>query len=260
MSEVGARAVTRAISGSTGPAICAYLTAGYPSRSAFPDIVSAVAAAADVVEIGVPFTDPMADGLTIQRASRVALDGGVTLDWILESVGSAELAAEVPLLLMGYYNPFLAHGLDRLGESLVGAGVSGLIVPDVPLEEADPLLGVLGPRGLGLVQLITPTTPADRRARLARASGGFVYAVTMTGVTGGRVAITPGDIAYLEGIRSLSPLPVMAGFGIRGSADVATLAPHVDGVIVGSALIEAIDRGEDPGEFLRSLRLTGVRA
>lgn len=259
MSEIGARAISGAIARSVGPAVCAYLTAGYPSRSLFPEMLGAVAAAADVVEIGVPFTDPMADGLTIQRASRVALDDGVTFDWILDSIGGGGFAADAPLLLMGYYNPFLAHGLDRLGESLTEAGVSGLIVPDVPLEEADPLLRVLGPRGLGLVQLVTPTTPGDRMARLVQASGGFVYAVTMTGVTGGRVAITSEDVAYLEGIRSVSPLPVMAGFGIRDSADVAALAPHVDGVIVGSALIEAIDRGEDPGEFLRGLRLTEVR-
>ena len=169
MSEIGARAISGAIAGSVGPAVCAYLTAGYPSRSVFPEMLGAVAAAADVVEIGVPFTDPMADGLTIQRASRVALDDGVTFDWILDSIGGGGFAADAPLLLMGYYNPFLAHGLDRLGESLTEAGVSGLIVPDVPLEEADPLLRVLGPRGLGLVQLVTPTTPGDRMARLVQA-------------------------------------------------------------------------------------------
>lgn len=252
----GASAITSAIQEASGPAVCAYVTAGYPDPGTFADVLRSVAAAADVVEVGVPFTDPMADGLTIQRASHAALEHGVTLRGILEDLATMELDA--PILLMGYYNPFLALGLDGLGEALVRAGVSGVIVPDLPYEESGELLGVLEPSGIALVQLVTPSTPDDRLAVLADASGGFVYAVTVKGVTGGRVGLADEDLAYLRRVRDVSSLPVLAGFGIRTVADVEQLADHVDGVVVGSALIEAIDHGQDPGAFVEGLRPAGV--
>lgn len=259
MTDRGSTAITAAIEGSSGPAICAYLTAGFPELETFPGMLRSVDSAADVVEIGVPFTDPMADGLTIQRASHVALENGVTLDWILDLLRDEE-GLEAPVLLMGYYNPFLAFGLDELGEALASAGVAGLIVPDLPLEESEPLRTVLEPRGLGLVQLVTPTTSRERLARLAASSSGFVYAVTTTGVTGGNVDFADSDLEYLERVRGASSLPVLAGFGIRERRQVEALASHVDGVVVGSALIDAIEEGLDPGEFVAGLRTTGVPA
>lgn len=260
MTELhGADAITAAIESAGGPAICGYVTAGFPELESFPGILRSVASAADVVEVGVPFTDPMADGLTIQKASHVALANGVSLPWILETI-AGEDGLEAPVLLMGYYNPFLSFGMRELGAALNSAGVAGLIVPDAPLEESGEIGSVIDPLGLALVQLVTPTTPPDRLRSLAQASSGFVYAVTTRGVTGGNVEFSEEDLAYLDRVRDVSSLPVMAGFGIRSRAQVEALAPHVDGVVVGSALIDAIERGEDPAEFLDSLRPSGVPA
>lgn len=253
----GGEAITAAIRGAAGPAICSYLTAGYPDLESFPGILRSVASASDLVEIGVPFTDPMADGLTIQKASHVALDNGVTLQWILD-VLQDEDELDAPILLMGYYNPFLAFGLDGLGEAISAAGVSGLIVPDVPYEESGPIRAVLEPTGSALVQLVTPTTSPQRLKALAAASGGFLYAVTTTGVTGGNVSFAASDLEYLARVREAASTPVLAGFGIRRREQVEALAPHVDGVVVGSALIDAIEAGRDPGVFLTGLRPSGV--
>ncbi len=257
MTERG-NGITAAIRASDGPALCGYVTAGFPDLGSFSTILEAVAAAADVVEVGVPFTDPMADGLTIQKASHVALENGVTLDWILELLEGLDLDA--PVLLMGYYNPFLAYGLDRLGESLSKANVSGVIVPDLPLEESGELRDRLARSGLAIVQLVTPTTPPDRLRAIAGASSGFVYAVTTTGVTGGNVHFADSDLEYLGRVRDASELPVLAGFGIRDRSQVEDLAPYVDGVVIGSALIDSIESGTDPGDFLAGLRLTGAPA
>lgn len=235
------------------PALAGFLTAGYPSRAGFADVARRVAGAVDVLELGVPFSDPMADGVTIQEASRAALDDGVTLDWILELVAGLELAT--PVVLMSYLNPLLTRSHAALAGEAAAAGVDGFIVPDLPLEESGPLREALGRRGLGLIQLVTPLTPPARRRRLARASGGFLYAVTRTGTTGaGATGGGSGPLAYLASLREVSDLPVLAGFGIRSPAQVRELAPHVDGLIVGSALIERLAAGEDPVEFLQELR------
>lgn len=255
----GGEAITAAIRGASGPAICSYITAGYPDLESFPGILASVAAASDVVEIGVPFTDPMADGLTIQKASHAALQNGVTLRWIFDVLQESP-APDAPILLMGYYNPFLAFGLDDLGDAITSAGVSGLIVPDVPHEESGPIRAVLEPSGSALVQLVTPTTPPERLKILAAASSGFLYAVTTTGVTGGNVSFAASDLEYLARARDAASIPVLAGFGIRRREQVEALAPHVDGVVVGSALIDAIESGRDPGVFLAGLRPSGVNA
>jgi tryptophan synthase alpha chain len=235
------------------PALIAYLTAGFPERERFREQLRALAAAADVVEIGVPFTDPMADGVTIQRASRAALGQGVTLEWIL-----AELAAQgglrAPLLLMSYLNPLLALGLGSLARTAAAAGVSGFIVPDLPLDESNELRVALEPHELALVQMVTPVTDAARLAALCAGSQGFVYAVTMTGTTGRNVAVPDEVLAYLDRVRAASALPVCAGFGIRSRAQVERLRGHVDGVVVGSALVEVLERGEDPAAWLAQLR------
>jgi tryptophan synthase alpha chain len=236
------------------PALVGWVTAGFPRRETFIQQLSAVADASDVVEIGVPFTDPMADGATIQRASRAALAQGVSLRWILAELSASRPTLRAPLLLMSYLNPLLAYGLDRLPDDAARAGIHGFIVPDLPFEECEDVRAALAARGLALVQLVTPVTPTERIQMLCAASSGFVYAVTMTGTTGKNFAVQEELLEYFARVKRNSPLPVCAGFGIRSREQVERLAPHVDGIVVASALVEMWERGEDPVAFLRSLR------
>lgn len=236
------------------PALVAYITAGFPRRETFMQQLAAVADAADVVEIGVPFTDPMADGTTIQRSSRAALEQGVSLKWILSQLAAAAVRPRAPLLLMSYLNPLLAYGLERLPADAARAGIAGFIVPDLPYEECEEIRSALDAPGLALVQFVTPVTPLERMRMLCSASAGFVYAVTMTGTTGKNVAVPAEVLEYFARVKASSPVPVCAGFGIRSREQIERLAPYVDGVIVGSALVEVIERGADPAAFLRELR------
>jgi tryptophan synthase alpha chain len=240
------------------PALVGFLTAGFPTRLGFKDNLAAVASVCDVVEIGVPFSDPMADGTTIQRASFVALTGGVTLPWILEELESLKERHPAPVLLMSYLNPLLSFGLDALPRAAAAAGVAGFIVPDLPFEESDDLRRALDLEGLALVQMVTPVTPPERLAMLCRGAQGFVYAVTMTGTTGAPKAPSadvPAEVLeYMDRVKRCSSVPVCAGFGIRSRQQVASFADRVDGVVVGSALVEVLERGEDVKAFLRSLR------
>jgi len=235
------------------PALVAFLTAGFPSGGTFLESLQVVCQHADVVEIGVPFTDPMADGMTIQRASHQALRNGVSLRWILERLGEKRFEPPAPLLLMSYLNPLLAYGYEALARRAVEVGVGGFIVPDLPLEESGPLAAALEAEGAGLVQMVTPATPPERAARLCRASRGFVYAVTVTGITGGASALPAGLAEYLARLRAVSALPVCAGFGIREAAQVRAIGAHADGVVVGSALVEVLEAGGEPAAFLRGL-------
>jgi tryptophan synthase alpha chain len=235
------------------PAVVAFMTAGFPDRAGFRANLGAISAAADVVEIGVPFSDPMADGATIQRASFAALQDGFTLPWLLQELEQMQPRPRAPVLLMSYLNPLLAYGLERLPESAARAGVAGFIIPDLPYEESADMRAALDRAGLALVQMVTPVTPQARLEMLCRASQGFVYAVTMTGTTGKSVAVPDDVLAYMDRVRAVSPVPVCAGFGIRNAAQVARMQGHVDGVVVGSALVEVLERGEDPAAFLWSL-------
>ena len=252
----GGERISRAIRAAAAdgePALVAYLTAGFPTRASFRTHVRALESAAHVIEIGVPFTDPMADGVTIQRASLAALAQGVTLEWILAELAALEAIA-VPLLLMSYLNPLLAYGVERLALDAARAGVAGFIVPDLPLDESSVLRPALTARELALVQMVTPVTEPARLARLSAASEGFVYAVTMTGTTGRNVAVPQSVLDYLDAVRASARLPVCAGFGIRSREQVERLRGHVDGVVVGSALVERLERGEDTAAWLRQLR------
>jgi len=235
------------------PALVAYLTAGYPSKVLFTEHLRAVASSADVVEIGVPFTDPMADGVTIQRSSQGALAQGVSLRWILAELSTMPKVA-APLLLMSYLNPLLAFGVERLPEAAAKAGVNGFIVPDMPVDESDLLKDALADQGVALVQMVTPVTTPERLTRVIGASTGFVYAVTMTGVTGKNVAVPAEVMQYLDRVRAKASVPVCAGFGIRSREQVQALRDHVDGVIIGSALVEVLERGGDPARWLAELR------
>ncbi len=236
------------------PALVAYLTAGFPRREHFREHLRRVASSADVVEIGVPFSDPMADGVTIQRSSREALAQGVSLGWILSELEMLAPRPEAPLLLMSYLNPLLAFGAERLADSAERAGVAGFIVPDLPFDEGEALQPALSSRGLALVQMVTPVTQPQRLEQICAASQGFVYAVTMTGTTGKNVAVPREVTGYLDSVRALSPVPICAGFGIRSREQLVRLRGHVDGVVVGSALVEVLERGEDPAKWLQALR------
>jgi tryptophan synthase alpha chain len=235
------------------PALVGFLTAGHPRKETFRDTLRALASGADVVEIGVPFTDPMADGVTVQRSSHVALTQGVTLRWILSEL-TAMPKVDAPLLLMSYLNPLLAFGLDALAETAARANVSGFIVPDLPYDESDDLRAALEPHGIALVQMVTPVTKPERLKQVCESSQGFVYAVTMTGTTGKNVSVPDEVLNYLDRVRSVSKVPVCAGFGIRGRDQVARLSGHVDGVVIGSALVEVLERNEDPAAWLSKLR------
>jgi tryptophan synthase alpha chain len=247
-------AAIKAAVASGRPAVVGFMTAGFPDRAQFAQNLRAIATEADVVEIGVPFSDPMADGATIQRASFASLQGGFTLTWLLGELTAMQPRPQAPVLLMSYLNPLLAFGLERLPEAAKAAGVSGFIIPDLPYEESADMRAALDRVGIALVQMVTPVTPESRLRMLCEASQGFVYAVTMTGTTGKSVAVPDEVLDYMDRVKSMSPVPVCAGFGIRNAGQVARMQAHVDGVVVGSALVEVLERGEDPAEFLRGLK------
>jgi len=246
-------AAIRAAKDSGRPALVPFITAGYPEPEDFIATLKDVASVGDVVELGIPFSDPMADGMTIQRSSFIALQKGVSLKWIFEQLDSAQGEIDAPLVMMSYLNPLLAFGYDALAERALAAGVCGFIVPDLPFEESEDIRTALEAKGLGLIQLVTPATPDARLKTLCEASRGFVYAVTITGITGGDAGL-PADLTdYLDKVASFSSIPVCAGFGIRAPEDVAAVGKHAAGAIVGSALVEVLERGEDPKPFLNSL-------
>lgn len=246
-------AAIRAANDDGRTALVPFITAGYPEPGDFVGTLNAIATTGDVVEIGIPFSDPMADGMTIQRSSFEALKKGVSLAWIFDELEKAG-GFDTPLVMMSYLNPLLAFGYDKLAERALETGVCGFIVPDLPFEESDEIRSALEAQGLGLIQLVTPATPDERLKMLCDASRGFVYAVTITGITGGDVGL-PNDLAsYLDKVCSTSTTPVCAGFGIRAAADIAAVGKHAAGAIVGSALVEVLERGEDPTAYLKSLR------
>jgi len=246
-------AAIKAANDDNRPALVPFVTAGYPEPAEFIATLAAIAEVGDVVEIGIPFSDPMADGMTIQRSSFVALQKGVSLKWIFEQLEGAGNSIDAPLVMMSYLNPLLAFGYDKLAERAVETGVCGFIVPDLPFEESDELRAALEAKGIGLIQLVTPATPDDRLATLCAASMGYVYAVTITGITGGDAGLPDGLADYLDKVTGVSNLPVCAGFGIRKAADVASVGKHAAGAIIGSALVEVLEDGGDPAKYLKSL-------
>lgn len=228
------------------PALTLFLTAGLPDPDRFLATLRTLAdAGADILEIGMPYSDPLADGPTIQASSHKALGMGVTLPWIFDQVRAFRTTHSTPVVLMGYVNPVLQHGLEAFAREAVEAGADGVILPDVPLEEMARIQAAFAQHGLPIIGLVTPTSTPERIRRLDEVCGGFLYAVMVTGVTGGATA----EEAETEGIRTFlslvrthaTRLPVQAGFGIRSRADAAPFEDLVDGVIVGSELIRLID-------------------
>ena len=234
------------------PAVMPYVTSGYPSREGFGELLLGLSDVADAIEVGVPFSDPMADGPVIQLSSRRALESGVTLTWILDTIAGLPRRPGCPLVLMSYLNPLLAYGLDALIDRAVAVGISGFIIPDFPWEESVDFRARVAERGLAAIQLVTPVTPIERLRMLTAGDDGFVYAVTVTGITG--APMDPEQVAaYLDRVRSVTAKPVCAGFGIRSAEHVRALTGHADGAVVGSALVTALGEGQDGPAFVRAL-------
>jgi tryptophan synthase alpha chain len=258
--ETGTAAITRAFGHARAEGRCAlitYLTAGWPSPETTPDLVAALqAGGADIIELGVPFSDPVADGPTIQRASHVALQAGITPRACLEAVARLrEAGLSVPLLLMGYVNPILTYGLRDWATDCAEVGVDGLIVPDLPPEEALPLRAECEKRGLALVFLVAPTTPPARVARIAGETRGFLYVVSRLGTTGAEVTLDDGLKGQLAAARQYARTPVAVGFGISQPEQVRALASLADGIIVGSAVVEKATEGSTAlRDYVASLR------
>ena len=248
-------ALSHALKQADGSALVAFLTAGYPEPERFLQILGEIENVADAVEIGVPFTDPMADGVTIQRSSQAAIEKGISLRWILDQLAARKTKPVAPILLMSYLNPLLAFDFDKLAARANEAHVSGFIVPDLPYEESAPLKDCLDTHGLALVQLVTPATPSERLIQLCKVSQGFVYAVSRTVITGVEAGLPIELAEYLGAVKAAAQVPVCAGFGVREREQVKLINQYTDGVIVGSALVEALERGESAAAFLKALRL-----
>jgi tryptophan synthase alpha chain len=252
-------ATTTALRVSGGKALVAYLMAGYPDERTFEDLVKAsVDAGCDIVEIGIPFSDPIADGPVIQAASTAALARGVTLRSTLRLV--ARLSARVPLVGMSYINPILRMGVDAFADAARESGISGLILPDVSFEESGAFRPALAARGLAYIDLVAPTSNDARLRAIAGASSGFVYLVSVTGVTGVRNAL-PAGVSELAGrVRTATETPVYVGFGVSTPELAAELAQCADGVVIGSRLMQlAVDghpgqAGRRVGDFLAEAR------
>ena len=224
-------------------AIVVYLTVGYPDRaSTGPLLRAALDGGADVIELGVPFSDPLADGTTVQRASEAALRNGVTLDDCLAEAADVVRDRDAAVLFMGYTNPFMQYGFERLAADGERAGIAGVIVPDMPAEESAELDRALTPADLVRIDLYAPTTPNERLAKLLPRARGFVYCVSLTGVTGARRALASDVAEFVGRVRRHTTLPVVVGFGISTPEHVSALRGIADGVVVGSAAIDAVTR------------------
>jgi tryptophan synthase alpha subunit len=241
------------------PGIIAYITAGFPGHDDTVDLLFACERAGCLAaEVGIPFSDPLADGPTVQRAGWRALRQGMTAATAIDQVAEARgRGLTIPIVVMTYVNPMLSIGADRFAASAAAAGVDGAILTDLPADEAVDAARALEARGLALIPLVAPTTPTDRIARIAANAAGFIYCVSVTGVTGARNRVDDRALDLLDRVRSVSPLPRALGFGISRPDHVASLRGRCEAAVVGSALLSAIEAGGDPSGvaegFLREL-------
>ena len=250
-------------------ALLPYVMAGYPDAATSEALAVALGeAGADLLELGVPFSDPMADGATIQVASHHALEGGMTLDGALALAGRIHARIATPLVLMTYYNPIFSAGIASFCERAAQVGVVGLIVPDLPPEESEPLQSAASQHGIALIYLVTPTSPDERLAQVATAakdSGGFLYCVSLSGTTGARDRLPEHLAAFLARVRSHSDLPLAVGFGVSRPEHVAEIGAMAEGAVVASALLNAVDaapateRVQAGVDFLRALQAGAKR-
>lgn len=240
-------------------ALAIFITAGFPNLNDTPWIaLEAENGGADLIEIGMPFSDPLADGPVIQRSSARALRNGVTIAHIFNQIAKLRTRSEIPIILMGYLNPILSYGADRFFEHAGESGVDGLILPELPLEEMPRFASLLSRHNLAQILLVTPTTTPARRLMIDKASTGFLYCVSATGVTGKQSARP--DLAYVADVkRAAKNNPVLVGFGIRRREDVRRFSSVSDGVIVGSACIEYLEK-HGKGNFGKWVRrMKGAR-
>jgi tryptophan synthase alpha chain len=243
-------------------ALIPYFAAGDPSLAVTRQlVVEAAKRGADVVELGIPFSDPLADGPVIQRATQRALAAGVTVTRVLELVREIRAETPVPLVFMTYYNPVLAFGLEPFCRAAAGAGADGLIVVDLPPEEAGPLRAAAEPAGLDLIHLVAPTSTPERMRRIARASGGFIYLVSLTGVTGERSELPADLVQHLRALRAITTKPICVGFGIGTPEQAGLVGRAADGVAVGSAIVRLVERHagspallSEVGDFIAALK------
>lgn len=245
-----------------------YFMCGYPSAEQSVRIVlAAIAGGADIIELGMPFSDPLADGATIQHAGQVALQNGMTMRGCMRIAQQVARQSDTPLIFMGYYNPVLAYGIERFCADARASGVSGLIIPDLPSEEAGPLQQAAHHHGLTLIFLVPPTTPDERIASIVELSahdpGGFVYCVSLSGVTGARKELPPHLQKFIERVRSFTKdkgLPLAVGFGLNTPQHIAQVSSYAEGAVVGSALVRLIDQHAEPEQtdavktYIQSLR------
>ncbi len=234
-------------------ALIAYFTGGFPTLAASAETIRTLAEnGTDLIEIGVPFSDPVADGPVIQQASTTALQNGATLRGILDMVRG--LNVDIPLVLMSYLNPLLAYGWSECIADARAAGVSGFIVPDLPVDAADTYLPDCRDAGLDLIFLAAPTSTDSRIRAIAKKGSGFIYAVSVTGTTGVREGLPQNLPDFVERIRGETALPVAVGFGVSKAEQIQTLSPIADGVIIGSRLIRAVMDGEDLSALVRNFK------
>jgi len=233
-------------------ALMPFLMAGHPSREQFVRNLTEAARIADIIEVGIPFSDPLADGPVIQAAGNTALNNGTTFAAAVEMIREAKPAA--PVVLMLSVNQVLAQGVTRFAARAAEAGVCGAIIPDLPFDDAGSVRDALRANGIALIAMVAPTTPYRRLEAILKAAEGFVYMISVAGVTGTRDHFERGTLEYMRRVRELSPVPVCAGFGISTPAHITQLADAADGFVVGSALIRAIDEGRDICAFLTTLR------
>ena len=236
-------------------ALITFLTAGDPDLATSEQVVHAlIEAGVDVIELGFPFSDPMADGPTIQLASERALAAGTTLRGVLKLVANVREHSNVPIVLMGYYNPVLAYGRENFARDAARAGVDGLLLVDLPPEEAEELHPFLKSAGIDLITLLAPTTGEDRKVQLAGESEGFLYYVSMTGVTGSQQVDADAISAEVSSLQGLSRVPVSVGFGVSTPRDAAAVAEFADAVVVGSALVKRIAEFAESPQLLNEVK------
>ncbi|MFC1583586.1 tryptophan synthase subunit alpha [Candidatus Neomarinimicrobiota bacterium] len=246
---------------SPGKKLVPFITAGFPSKEdTIPLVLAAEEAGAHVVELGIPFSDPLADGPIIQQTSQIALSNGVTIDWILDVVSALRDHSKIPIVLMGYLNPLLKMGLDRFLHRALDAGVDGLIIPDFPPDEGALFFQQARELGLSTIYLVAPNTPDTRIKLLSDESGDLLYAVSILGVTGSTLSAQKNFRKYLKRVKAASSTPIMAGFGISTPEDVRSATSIADGVVVGSALLSRLKTAADPVHETSSFIKTLVEA
>lgn len=246
------RDVFNKLSAENEAAFVPYLTAGFPDMKSFMKNLETVCkSGADIVEVGYPFSDPVADGPTIQHSSQVALEKGITLKSVLSELSTQTL--EKPLVLMSYLNPVVAYG-ESIWQDLKKAGFAGIIIPDMPLEEATGWCERAEKEGISLVLLVTPVSPDERIKKITDSSRGFIYCVSISGTTGTRDTLPEDLLDFVKRVKSVTQTPVSVGFGISTPEQAGHVSTVADGVIVGSRIIRAVDNNEDIGSLVRDFK------